>query len=72
MDADLFRATTKKYMELRHITPREKLRAHTTCGSNTTFIKWMNDPKLIPIGEWENIMNALRVPYEERFEILRK
>lgn len=72
MNADLFRGTVAKYKKLRHIYTQEQLRAHTTCGSSTTFRKWMNDPELIPIGEWENIMNALRVPYEERFEILRK
>ena len=44
MNADLFRATTKKYMELRHINTREKLRLHTTCGSSTTFRKYWNDP----------------------------
>lgn len=72
MNADLFRATTKKYMELRHINTQEKLRAHTTCGSSTTFRKYWNDPDLMPMGIWLQIMDSLNVPYEERWEILKK
>lgn len=71
MNADLFRATTKKYMELRHINTQEKLRAHTTCGSSTTFRKYWNDPSLMPMGLWEQIMNSLNVPQEERFDTLK-
>ena len=71
MNADLFRATTKKYMELRHINTRDKLRLHTTCGSSTTFRKYWNEPDLMPLGIWEQIMTSLNVPQEERFEILK-
>ena len=71
MNADLFRATTKKYMELRHINTREKLRLHTTCDSSTTFRKYWNDPDLMPMGVWVQIMDSLNVPFEERFEILK-
>ena len=71
MNAALFRATTKKYMELRHINTQEKLRAHTTCGSSTTFRKYWNDPDLMPMGMWEQIMNCLNVPQEERFDTLK-
>jgi len=71
MNADLFRATTKKYMELRHINTRERLRAHTSCGSSTTFRKYWNDPELMPMGIWEQIMTCLKVPQEEKFEILK-
>jgi hypothetical protein len=71
MNADLFRATTKKYMELRHINTREKLRLHTTCGSSTTFRKYWNEPDLMPLGIWEQIMTSLKVPQEEQFEILK-
>lgn len=71
MNADLFRATTKKYMELRHINTQEKLRAHTTCGSSTTFRKYWNDPDLMPMGMWEQIMDCLNVPQEERFDTLK-
>lgn len=72
MNADLFRATTKKYMELRHIPTKEKLRAHTTIGSQHTFLKYWKDPDLMPMGVWDQIMTCLNVPYEERFEILKK
>lgn len=71
MNGDLFRATCKKYMELRHINTREKLREHTTCGSSTTFRKWWHDPELIPLGEFENMMKALKVPREEQFDIFK-
>ena len=69
MNADNFAATIAKYRKLRHIHTLEQLRAHTTCGSSTTFRKWMNDPNLIPVGEWERLMNALNVPKAERIEL---
>ena len=71
MKSDLFLATVAKYQKLRHIRTLEQLRLHTTCGSSTTFRKWMRDPEKIPMGEWERLMDALNVPMEERFEILR-
>lgn len=71
MNAELFAATLAKYKSLRHIKTLEQLRAHTTCGSSTTFRKWMKEPERIPIGEWENLMNALNVPTSERIEILK-
>ena len=72
MKSDLFRATTSKYMELRHVRTREDLRKHTTVGSNKTFSKYWNYPELVPLGVFEDIMNALNVPYEERWEILKR
>lgn len=72
MNADLFRGTIAKYKKLRHIHTQEQLRAHTTCGSSTTFRKWMQDPELIPMGELENMMKALKVPREEQIEFLFK
>lgn len=71
MNGELFRATTLKYMELRHISTREKLRAHTTCGSSTTFRKWWNEPDLMPMGVWDQIMTSLNVPVNERLEMLK-
>lgn len=71
MNADLFRATCKKHMELRHIRGKEALRAHTTIGSSHTFKKYWDNPSLIPIGVWEEIMGALKVPREEQLEILK-
>lgn len=70
MNAELFRATLAKYKSLRHIDTLEQLRAHTSCGSSTTFRKWIKDPNKMPVGEWENLMNALKVPKAERIEIL--
>lgn len=69
MNADVFRSTCRQYMELRHINTREKLRAHTTCGSSTTFRKYWNDPALMPIEIWEQIMDSLKVPNAERFKM---
>ena len=71
MNGDQFRATTKAYMELRHINTKEKLRAHTSCGSSTTFRKYWKDPDLMPLGIWEQIMDSLKVPAEERFKMFR-
>lgn len=71
MNADLFRATVRKYMELRHIKTLEQLRAHTTVGSSTTFRKYYKDPERIPIGIFLQIMKALNVPNEEREALIR-
>lgn len=71
MNDDLFRATLRKYMELRHIRTREQLRAHTTVGSNTTFNKYWHNPELMPLGVFLEIMRALNVPYEEQNCILK-
>lgn len=70
MNADQFRATTKEYMELRHIRTLEQLRKHTTV-SNKTFLKWWHDPDLMPLGTWEQIMNSLNVPAEDRFKCFK-
>lgn len=71
MKPELFRATTKKYMELRHIRTLEQLRSHTTV-CNKTFLKWWHNPELMTLGTFEQIMTSLNVPYEERWEILKK
>ena len=71
MNADLFRATLRKYMELRHIRTLEQLRLHTTVGSNKTFLKYIDDPERIPIGVFLQIMKALNVPKEEREALIR-
>lgn len=72
MKADLYRATIEKYMSLRHINNKEQLRAHTTVGSSTTFLKWWHNPELLPIEVYFQIMTALKVPEVEQFEILKK
>ena len=71
MNTELFRATTKKYMELRHIRTQEQLRLHTSVGSHNTFKKWWDDPELMPLGVFEQIMNCLNVPREEKLEIFK-
>lgn len=71
MNDDLFRATLRKYMELRHIRNLEQLRAHTTIGSNKTFLKYIDDPERIPIGVFLQIMKALNVPKEEREALIK-
>jgi phage-related protein len=70
MNGDLFRATTRKYMELRHIRTLEQLRSHTTV-SNKTFLKFWHNPDLMPLGIWEQIMDSLNVTTEDRLEIFK-
>lgn len=70
MNAQLFRATVKKYMELKNITSWEQLRGLTTVGSINTIYKYKKYPPAMPIEVFEQIMTALEVPYEERHEIL--
>lgn len=70
MNGDLFRGTILKYMVLRHVKSKEQLRAHTTVGSNTTFLKYFKDPDLMLIGVFFQIMNALNIPKEEQQNLL--
>lgn len=71
MNADLFQATVAKYKKLRHIHTQEQLRKHTTVGSNKTFGKYFQDPDLMPMGVWEQIMKTLNVPADERWQMLK-
>ena len=68
MNADVFQATIEYYKSLRHITTNEKLRKHTTVGSNATFGKYLKNPDLMPIGVFEQIMDSLNVPKADRFK----
>ncbi len=70
MNADVFHATIEYYKKMRHISSNEKLRKHTTVGSNVTFGKYMRDPELMPLGVFEQIMDSLNVPKEDRFKVL--
>ncbi len=70
MDVGLFQGTVEKYMKIRHIRTKEQLRSHTTCGSNKTFGKYLNNPELMPIGIYEEIMKTLNVPKDEKQAIL--
>jgi hypothetical protein len=71
MNSDDFRGLIKKYMEIRHIKTLEELSKHTTICYKT-FLKYWKAPELFPIGAAVQIMDALRIPYEERSIILRK
>lgn len=70
MNAELFRGTIAKYMTMRHVK-RETLEKSAPL-SNKTFGIYLRDPGRFTLEQFENIMNSLNVPYEERFEILRK
>ena len=71
MNPQAFQGTVMKYMILRHIRTKEQLRLHTSIGSNKTFLKYWHDPDLMPIGNFEQIMKALNVPWEEKIELLK-
>ena len=66
----IFESELSKYMKLRDITSKEKLRGLTTVGSHGTIIKDFDDPELIPMGKMNEIMTALRIPKEERVRIV--
>lgn len=72
MRKEQFKATIAKYMALRHIRTKEELRKQTTIGSNRTFIKYMNNPGLIPLGILDQIQDALKIPDDEWFEMLMR
>lgn len=72
MKAELLQGTIEKYKKLRHVTTQAQLRAHTSVGSPTTWTKYLNNPALMPLGVFEQIMDYLKVPWEERVEILKK
>ena len=67
-----FEAECRKYMKLRHISSLEDLRSRTTVGSNTTFLKYFDDPECMPVGKLTEIMAALKLPKEIRLEIMTK
>jgi len=71
MNEDNFRALVRKYMELRHVRRLEDLRQHTTLSTGT-FSKYWNNPRLFPLGEAAAIFNYLKIPYEERGQVLFK
>lgn len=69
---ELFEAECRKYMKLRHIRTMEELRSHTTIGSNTTFLKYFDDPEAMPLGKMAEILTALKIPRDLKQEILLK
>lgn len=70
MRAEDLQGTIAKYMKKRHIRTQAQLREHTTVGSPNTFRKYLANPDLMPLGVFNQIMDALNVPREERVELL--
>ena len=66
----IFESEISKYMVLSRIKSKEALRAHTTIGSNVTMLKYMDNPEAMPLGNLKEIMSALRIPKEERLNII--
>lgn len=71
MSTDLFQATISKYMILRHIKTKEDLRRHISVASNKTFLKYLKEPELMPMGVFLQIMKTLNVPTEEQMQIIK-
>lgn len=69
---ELFEAECRKFMKLRHIRSLEELRSHTSVGSNTTFLKYFDDPECMPVGKMAEVLTALKMPKETRLEIISK
>lgn len=69
---ELFEAECRRYMKLRHIRSLEELRSHTTIGSNTTFLKYFDDPEAMPLGKMAEVLAALKVPKDIRVELISK
>lgn len=68
----LFEAECRKFMKLRHINSLEELRSHTTVGSNTTFLKYFDDPEAMPLGKMAEVLAALKMPKDIRVDIISK
>lgn len=66
----IFESELAKYMKLRGINSKEKLRMLTTVGSHQTILSYFDNPEKIPMGKMQEIMSALKVPKEERVRIV--
>lgn len=71
MRAELLQGTIEKYKKIRHVRTQAQIRKHTKVGSPNTWAKYMDDPSLMPMGVFFDIMDYLKVPWEERVEILK-
>lgn len=71
MNDEMFRGLIRKYMELRHVRRLEDIRQHTTL-SKGTFSKYWNEPCLYPLGQVIAMFNYLKIPYEERSQVLNQ
>ena len=69
---ELFEAECRKFMKLRHIRTLEDLRSRTTVGSNTTFLKYLDDPLSMPVGKLAEVLTALNVPKDTKMDIIMK
>lgn len=67
---ELFEAEMLRFRKIRHLRSWEDVRALTTIGSINTLGKYIKDPDLIPIGSLLEIFDALKVPADNRREIL--
>lgn len=72
MRTENLKGTLRHYMELRHIRSFEQLRTHTSVGSNTTFLKYLKYPDLMPLGVFFQLMKSLNVPMDEQMKLLRE
>ena len=66
----IFESELSKYMKLRNISSKEKLRSLTTVGSHQTIINYFDDPEKIPMGKMQEIMSTLKIPHEDRVRIV--
>lgn len=69
MKTEKFQGLVRDYMIQRHIKTLEQLRSHTTVGSNATFLKYYNNPELMPIGVFLQIMKSLNVPKDKQIKL---
>lgn len=71
MNTDILQGTIAYYIQVRHMKGKADLcMNHTTIGNYKTFKKYIEDPSKMPLGIFEEIMDALNVPKEERIKIL--
>lgn len=65
----LMEAELARYMIRLRINSKEELGHHTTVSKNTIY-KYFDNPELMPIGNFKEIMSALRIPKEEQIQIM--
>lgn len=71
MKDEEIRGLIKGYMEARHCNRLEDLRNHTGIRSNKTFLKKWHNPRLFTLEEILDIFNYLKIPYEDRENVLK-
>lgn len=63
---EIFEGELLKYRKLRHMKTWEEVRTLTTIGSKNTLGRYLKDPERMPIGSLIEIMEALKIPEEQR------